>query len=173
MECPSCVFAAVRSPRSFCHRAGVAGAQQAELPLKHAPQPTTPAIARADLMTRLYIFADDSMMGREVGTRVQPQGQRRTSSARSRRIGLTARGDSGTFFQNLPVFEHALARNGSITVDGKAFAPKVDYMPRDNSLFGGAVRSIDGAQVVYGGMFAPPGDPNQMISPAAPRAKSS
>ena len=38
------------------------------LPLKHAPEPTTAAIKPADLMTRLYIFADDSMMGREVGT---------------------------------------------------------------------------------------------------------
>src|SRR5689334_10299374 len=47
-----------------------AAAQQASgsLPLKHAPQPTTAAITPADLLTRLYIFADDSMMGREVGT---------------------------------------------------------------------------------------------------------
>ncbi|MGH7688539.1 MAG: hypothetical protein ACREN3_02965, partial [Gemmatimonadaceae bacterium] len=34
------------------------------LPLKHAPQPTTAAITAADLMTRLYIFSDDSMQGR-------------------------------------------------------------------------------------------------------------
>ena len=40
----------------------------ASLPHKHAPQPTTANITAADLMTRLYIFADDSMMGREVGT---------------------------------------------------------------------------------------------------------
>jgi hypothetical protein len=39
-----------------------------DLPLKHAPAPTTAAITAADLMTRLYIFADDSMQGREAGT---------------------------------------------------------------------------------------------------------
>ena len=44
---------------------GTAGA----LPLKHAPRPTTAAITEADLMTRLYVFADDSMEGREFGAR--------------------------------------------------------------------------------------------------------
>ena len=33
-------------------------------PEKHAPQPTSQAITPGDLMTRLYIFADDSMQGR-------------------------------------------------------------------------------------------------------------
>src|SRR5690348_17900289 len=50
--------------------AAAAAAQAAPrmLPLKHKPQPTTGAITAADLMTRLYIFADDSMQGREAGT---------------------------------------------------------------------------------------------------------
>ena len=39
-----------------------------ELPLKYTGKPTTPAITPADLMTRLYIYADDSLMGRQVGT---------------------------------------------------------------------------------------------------------
>ena len=38
------------------------------LPLKHTPEPTTAAITAQDLMTRLYIFSDDSMQGREAGT---------------------------------------------------------------------------------------------------------
>ena len=43
----------------------VAAAQpKAPLPLKLAPKPTAAAISPSDLMTRLYIFADDSMMGR-------------------------------------------------------------------------------------------------------------
>jgi len=41
---------------------------QAPLPRTHAPQPTTGAITPGDLMTRLYIIADDSMMGRQAGT---------------------------------------------------------------------------------------------------------
>src|SRR5262245_38900946 len=52
--------------------AGSVNAQQAKLnkygyPEKHKPEPTTAAITDKDLMTRLYIFADDSMMGRQVG----------------------------------------------------------------------------------------------------------
>src|SRR5437763_5868860 len=38
-------------------------------PRTHTPEPTTAAITAADLKTRLYIFAADSMEGRETGTR--------------------------------------------------------------------------------------------------------
>ena len=41
---------------------------QAPLPLEHAPQPTTSAITTGDLMTRLYLIADDSMKGRRSGS---------------------------------------------------------------------------------------------------------
>ena len=40
----------------------------ATLPLKFVGPPTTGAITPLDLMTRLYKFADDSMMGRLAGT---------------------------------------------------------------------------------------------------------
>jgi hypothetical protein len=33
-------------------------------PQKRAPKPTSAAINEADLMSRLYVFADDSMEGR-------------------------------------------------------------------------------------------------------------
>src|SRR4051794_19978105 len=36
-------------------------------PEKHAPRPTSQAITSEDLMTRLYIFSDDSMQGRQFG----------------------------------------------------------------------------------------------------------
>src|SRR5688500_4448594 len=45
----------------------VSSAQQA-LPMKHTGKPTQTAISQADLMTRIYIFADDSMMGRRAGS---------------------------------------------------------------------------------------------------------
>src|SRR5213595_3091001 len=38
------------------------------LPLKHAPARTQTAITPADLMTRLYLYSDDSMMGRLAGS---------------------------------------------------------------------------------------------------------
>ena len=37
-------------------------------PLKLTPKPTSAAITEADLMSRLYAFADDSMQGRRSGT---------------------------------------------------------------------------------------------------------
>src|SRR4051812_802751 len=37
-------------------------------PMKIAPRPTAPEITERDLRTRLYQFADDSMMGRAAGT---------------------------------------------------------------------------------------------------------
>ncbi|HET6762023.1 MAG TPA: hypothetical protein VFH27_00090, partial [Longimicrobiaceae bacterium] len=49
-------------------RAAAPAAAQGPLPLKRAPQPTVPAITAGDLMSRLYVFADDSMRGREAGT---------------------------------------------------------------------------------------------------------
>jgi hypothetical protein len=140
------------------------------LPLKHAPQPTTPAITAADLMTRLYIFADDSMMGREVGT---PNHLRATAyiESEARKLGLTPGGDNGTFFQNLPVFDHALSPKTSITVDAKTFAVGSDFIPRDNSLFGGTVRPIDNTQVVFGGTLTLPVDTSKLVSPAAAEGK--
>ena len=48
--------------------APIKGPAPRELPVKYAGKPTTPPISAADLMTRLYIYADDSLMGRQVGT---------------------------------------------------------------------------------------------------------
>src|SRR5689334_10691759 len=62
------VLAAQATSQSVQHATEIVPAPATTLPLKHAPQPTTPAITAADLMTRLYIFADDSMQGREAGT---------------------------------------------------------------------------------------------------------
>src|SRR5689334_9084948 len=133
---------------------------QASLPLKHAPQPTTAAITPSDLMTRLYIFADDSMMGREVGTPYNLKGTAYIERE-VRRMGLQPGGDSGTFFQNLPIFNTAASPTGTLSVDGSTFTALKDFVPRDNSVFG-KVRSIDGVQVVYGGVY---GDTATMISP--------
>ncbi|HEU4631088.1 MAG TPA: M28 family peptidase [Gemmatimonadaceae bacterium] len=72
-----------------------------ELPRTHAPRPTAAAITPQDLMTRLYVFADDSMQGRAMGT----AGYRRATdyiAAELRRLGLQPAGGDGSYFQNLP-----------------------------------------------------------------------
>src|SRR5438445_11953776 len=75
---------------------------QAALPRKHPPQPTTAAITARDLETRLYIFADDSMQGREAGTIGNVKGTEYIA-AEIRRLGLVPAGDGGTYFQTIPL----------------------------------------------------------------------
>ena len=51
-----------------------AAAVPSVLPLEYSGPPTRAAIAAADMMTRLYILADDSMMGRSAETEYNAKG---------------------------------------------------------------------------------------------------
>jgi hypothetical protein len=135
-------------------------AAQSTLPLKYTPKATTAAITAGDLRSRLYIFADDSMMGRETGTR----GHIISTAyiARElRRLGLQPAGDKGTFFQDVPLVNRPFdPTQSAIAVDGVALIPGVDFVPQQ---FRGLPRAFDGAQVIYGGTFGdtaglPPAD---------------
>jgi hypothetical protein len=57
-------------------------------------------ITSGDLRSRLYIYADDSMMGREAGTIGNFKGTRYIA-AEAARIGLEPAGDNGGYFQNM------------------------------------------------------------------------
>src|SRR5258708_39292455 len=98
---------------------GVLAAQSASLPLKMAPKPTTPAITPADLMSRLYVFADDSMMGRQAGTIYHDKGTNYIAKELAR-IGLKPGGDNETYFQQIPLVRRVLAQGSKVTVDGRA-----------------------------------------------------
>jgi len=135
-----------------------ASAQQKTLPLKYAAKPTTPAITAADLMTRLYIFADDSMMGRQAGTVYHDKGTAYIASE-LKRLGLTPAGENGTYFQHIPLLTRTLAQGAKVTVDGREFVAGKDFLPRDN---GPAARSIENAAVIYGGVY---GMRDNMASP--------
>src|SRR5215213_9287789 len=74
-------------------------AYAAEGPLKFTPRPTSPAITAVDLMTRLYVFADDSMMGRDDGGPLAATKATDYIERELRRLGLTPGGDNGSFFQ--------------------------------------------------------------------------
>jgi hypothetical protein len=125
-------------------------AQQQTLPLKHAPQATTGPITAADLMTRLYIFADDSMQGRETGT-VGHVTATNYLAAELKKLGLKPAGDNGTYFQALPVFERKLDPTATIAVGGTKLSALKDFVAGGGRGGGAAARSIAGAQVVYGG----------------------
>ena len=85
------------------------------LPRTHRPRPTSSAISAADLMTRLYIFADDSMQGREAGTIGSVKATAYIASE-LKRMGLKPAGDSGTYFQVLPFKVRSVDTSSVITV---------------------------------------------------------
>jgi hypothetical protein len=63
---------------------------------------TTAAISPSDLETRLYIYADDSMLGREAGTIGNYKATAYIASELAR-LGLEPAGDNGTYFQPIHV----------------------------------------------------------------------
>jgi hypothetical protein len=145
-----------------CATAGTAASSApGELPRTHAPAVTESAITPADLMTRLYIFADDSMLGREAGT----LGNVRATNYVAREmqhIGLRPAGDNGTYFQTVPIVISRIDSARQIAVDGTPLVLERDVLPfyagnAGRALpLGAATRSLDGARVVYGGQLGGP-----------------
>jgi len=122
-------------------------AAQTALPLKRPAAPTATAITPADLMTRLYLYADDSMMGRAAGTEYNLKATAYVA-AEARRLGLVPAGDSGGYFQSVPLVKREFDAGASLAVDGAALRPWDDFVPRDP---GRATKAFDGAQTVYAG----------------------
>jgi hypothetical protein len=119
-----------------------------ELPLKYSGKPTTPAITAADLMTRLYIYADDSLMGRQVGTEYNLKATAYIERE-VRRMGLVPAGEAGGYFQNIPLFVNYIDTVATaLKVGGESLVPGKDFfaIPR-------AHRTIDfeGLPVIYAG----------------------
>jgi hypothetical protein len=131
-----------------------AGRAAAPLPLKHAPRPTAAPITAADLTTRLYIFADDSMMGREAGT----EGNRKGNAYLVReleRLGLRPAGEGGTYYQTVPYVRRAIDPATTLAVGDETLRFGTDFL-----VVGGAgARSVDGVTAVYGGRLGPEGLP--------------
>src|SRR5256886_7602996 len=117
----SCLFLVV-----LCAPGAAAG--QAELPRTHRPAPTVPAITPGDLMTRLYILADDSMQGREAGTAGNVKGTDYIA-AEIKRSGLVPAGDDGTYFQTIPLKTRTFDTTSTFTVAGAPLTAFRDYVP--------------------------------------------
>ena len=140
---------ALSLPLPLAAQASAANAARGELPLKLAPRPTSPAISAADLMTRLYIFADDSMMGRQVGTEYNLKGT--AYIAREvQRFGLQPAGEKGTYFQNIPLYVYSVDSAATkLSAGGKTLVYGEDYLPVSRAE---SRVSMAGAPVVYGGV---------------------
>jgi hypothetical protein len=133
-------------------------AAQAPLPLKYSGPPTTTAITAGDLMTRLYQFADDSMMGREAGTAGHMKGTAYIA-AEVAKLGLVPAGDNGTYFQNVPFISRRFDPNTTLTVDGGSLVGLTDFVA--TPFRGAAPLPLEGVQAVYGGVL---GDTAHAIS---------
>jgi len=123
---------------------------KAELPIKYTGKPTSQEISASDLMTRLYIFADDSMMGRQVGTKYNLMGTAYIERE-VRRMGLQPAGDNGGYFQNLPLYTFAFDSTSTMSIGGENLTVATDYLPiaRDEKRI-----ALDGVPVVYFGSSA-------------------
>jgi hypothetical protein len=135
-------------------RAQMAGAARPDLPVKMAPLPTTPAVTTQDLMSRLYVFADDSMQGREAGTPGHVRGTEYIVRELTR-LGVKPMGEKGSYYQVVPVADARFDLSTSrVTVDGAKLTPGVDFHP-----FPGiqdlpfALGASTKAPVVFGGRF--------------------
>ncbi|MEP6551488.1 MAG: hypothetical protein ABJB95_09905, partial [Gemmatimonadales bacterium] len=133
-------------------------------PRTHVPTPTTAAITPADLRTRLFIFADDSMQGRLLATAGNVKGVEYIASE-LKRMGLTPMGDNGTFFQSVNVVDRKFDDASRLMVGSTAFAPWTDFALRDQ---GDRARSLNGVQAIFGGTW---GDSASLIAPSAAAGK--
>jgi len=130
----------------------------------HVPTPTTGAITAADLKTRLFIFADDSMQGRLLATAGNVKGVEYIANE-VKRMGLEPMGDNGTYFQSVSVVDRKYDPASNFTVGSTPFSPWTDFALRDQ---GSAARSLDGVQAIFGGTW---GDSSSLIDAAAAAGK--
>ena len=137
--------------------AAVPTSPSGELPRAHAPRPTTAAITPADLMTRLYILADDSMLGRESSTIGNVKGTDYIARE-MKRMGLEPGGDAGGYFQTVPIVVARIDTTRTISVDGTRLALGTDVLPfyagtAATLPLGATTRSLDGVTAIYGGQI--------------------
>ncbi len=122
------------------------------LPRTRRPTPTTAAITAADLRTRLYAFADDSMQGRRSGTAGNVRGVEYIASQVGK-FGLLPAGQDGTFFQTIgvPLQTRTFDTTSILTVDGAPLVAWTDFLPRDPGV---TLLPLDSTRVVFAGDWA-------------------
>jgi hypothetical protein len=120
---------------------------------------TSPAITAEDLRTRLYVFADDSMMGRQFGTEGNLKGTQYIANELAR-MGAQPGGVGGTYFQDVPAFRIATVRSAQLFVDGLPLTLGTDFITSFPP--SGRAIIVDSLQVVYGGDLS---DTTTLISP--------
>ena len=100
-----------------------------------------------DLQIRLYQFADDSMMGRQVGRLGNKKGTDYIA-AEVKKLGLLPGGDNGTYFQVLPYHLRKFTDHSRVTVDGNPLAWNTDVVAIPGQR---APRALANVEVIFGG----------------------
>ena len=126
-------------------------------PEKRAPKPTSAAINEADLMSRLYVFADDSMEGRNAPLASNARGAAYIVRE-LQRLKIAPAGLLGSYIQALPYVQRSLSPRTSLTVNGMPLTLGTDFTVSSR----GATRIIDSAAVIFGGVT---NNADQMILP--------
>ena len=93
-----------------------------------APARTSVDITPADVRSRIYLVADDSMLGRAAGT---PGNFTMTSyiAKEMQRLGLEPGGENGTWFQTIPMVRRSADSASSLVVNGTALRVFTDFVP--------------------------------------------
>ena len=136
-----------------------------EGPRTWKPRPTTAEITANDLRTRLYQFADDSMLGRKIGELGNVKGTDYIASE-FKRLGLKPAGDNDTYFQTLDFGPIGFDLGTStLSVGGKTLATKADWAPTAPSVGNGfgVNAALTNVPTVFGGQY---GDTTVMLDPA-------
>jgi hypothetical protein len=96
--------------------------------LPSAPARTMPAITSDDVRHRIFLVADDSMAGRLAG---YAGNYRMTSYIANelRRFGLEPAGDSGTFFQTIPLVRRRTDSTSTLSAGGIPLRLFTDFAP--------------------------------------------
>jgi hypothetical protein len=114
------------------------------------PGATSADITEPDLRRRLFLIADDSMMGRQTGS----DGAYKAAdyiASELRRLGLEPAGENGTYFQTVPFWRAAVDPASKLQVGDASLALGADWM---TSTIRATPRTLDGTPVVYGGSLA-------------------
>lgn len=142
------------APQALCNRLqgllvalialGLVRPASAQQQADSTPSIISPARLRQDL----YRIADDSMMGREPGA----AGNWKTAeyvAAEFRRLGLRPAGDSGSFFQRVPLATARVNDRAVLEAGRKRLAPGTDFLP--GIWLDSRPLHLAGAEAIYGG----------------------
>lgn len=138
----------------FASRAALAAVALLFAPALAAQQRAAAPMSPEALRQRLTTYTADSMRGRLTGTEDHRKATR-FIAGELEKLGLEPAGENGSFFQAVPLVTTVLdTAASSLTAAGQTLQPYVDYLPRNQGPRG---RSVDGAPVVYAGVWGAPG----------------